>query len=147
MRILHLALADDWAAARERGVYAVSTRGVTLAEQGYVHGSTVAQVGGVAAAFYADAGPLVLLVLDVAALEAAGSPVRWEVPDGAGTAFPHAYGPVPLAAVVAELPVTLRDGRLELPDLAGLDVVSASDSAGPAPSSTGGASAGDPPPR
>jgi uncharacterized protein (DUF952 family) len=147
VRILHLALAGDWAAARERGVYEMSTRGVTLAEQGYVHASTAAQVGGVAAAFYADAGPLVLLVLDADALEAAGSPVRWEVPDGADTAFPHVYGPVPLAAVVAEVAVALHDGRLELPDLAGLDVVSASDLAGPAPSSTGGASAGGRPPR
>lgn len=69
------------------------------------------------------------------------------MPDGAHTAFPHVYGPVPLAAVVAEVAVALHDGRLELPDLAGLDVVSASDLAGPAPSSRGGASADGPPPR
>ena len=77
-----------------------------MAEVGFVHAATAAQVPGVAARYYADVTePLVLLVLDVDALEAAGSPVRWEeTPDGV---FPHVYGPVPVAAVVAVRPVRL----------------------------------------
>ncbi|HZI97979.1 MAG TPA: DUF952 domain-containing protein [Actinomycetales bacterium] len=95
MRILHLALASDWESARDAGAYEISTRGLTLAEVGFVHAATADQLPGVAQRFYAEvAEPLVLLVL-----EAAGSPVRWErTPEGV---FPHVHGPVPVAAVVA----------------------------------------------
>ena len=104
MRILHLALARDWDDARRAGAYEMSTRGLSLADVGFVHAATPEQLPGVAARFYADVTePLVLLVLDVDALEAAGSPVRWErAPGSAGPeVFPHVYGPVPAAAVVA----------------------------------------------
>lgn len=121
MRVLHLALAADWDAARRSGAYTTSTRGVTLAQEGFVHASTVSQVGRVAASFYSGAGPLVLLVLDVGALEEAGSPLRWEVPDGLDEAYPHVYGPLPVSAVVAAFPAGVD--ALEMPDLAGLDVV------------------------
>jgi len=147
MRILHLALAADWDAAVRAGRYEVSTRGVSLAQEGFVHASTAEQLPGVAAAFYRDAGPLVLLVLDVGALEAAGSPVRWEVPDGAppaSGAFPHVYGPVPVAAVVDRLPAAVDDdGRLVL----GGRPVSAAELDALERPSTGGASAAGPPAR
>jgi uncharacterized protein (DUF952 family) len=138
VRILHLALAGDWDAALRRGRYEVSTRGVTLAQQGFVHASTPAQLPRVAAACYADAGPLVVLVLDVDALEAAGSAVRWEVPDDLDEAFPHVYGPVPVSAVVAEVPAEV-DGAGRL--------VSDADLAALVRPSTGGASAAGRPSR
>jgi uncharacterized protein (DUF952 family) len=35
--IYHIALAADWTQARGVGEYTTSTRGVTLAQQGYIH--------------------------------------------------------------------------------------------------------------
>ncbi|MCU1654498.1 MAG: hypothetical protein JWQ60_5647, partial [Pseudonocardia sp.] len=50
--IYHIAYRTDWERARRAGQYSVSTRGVSLAEQGFIHASTAAQVAGVANAFY-----------------------------------------------------------------------------------------------
>ncbi len=129
MRVLHLAAAEHWDAAQTTGQYRWSTRGATLDEVGYVHASTSAQLPGVVRAFYADADPTeyVLLVIDVDAAERAGSSVRWERPPGAESSFPHFYGPLPVSAVVAALPLAAGDppaGRFTLPDLTGLDVAS-----------------------
>lgn len=108
--VLHLALTSDWQQAQRVGRYEVSTRGLTLEQVGFVHTSEPHQVDGVARAFYADAAePLLLLELDVAALEAAGSPVRWEDVPGAPDPFPHVYGPVPVAAVVGTRPYAVPD--------------------------------------
>jgi uncharacterized protein (DUF952 family) len=127
MRILHLALRADWAAAQQAGRYELSTRGMTLAEVGYVHCSTSDQAPGVLSRYYADltADELVVLVLDVEALERAGSPVRWDPVPGQPNPFPHVYGPLPTSAVVAELPVPGGSGPPTLPDLSGWDVVGA----------------------
>jgi uncharacterized protein (DUF952 family) len=46
--------------------------------------------------------PLVLLEIDPALLDV---PVVVEVPDGAHQAFPHIYGPLPVAAVVVARPI------------------------------------------
>ncbi len=121
-RVLHLADAAEWQVARRHGWYRRSTRDATLDEVGYIHASTSAQVRAVAQRFYADApDPLVLLVIDVPNAEEAGTPVRWEEADG--QLFPHFYGPVPAAAVVAALPVSFdANRRFELPDLSGYDV-------------------------
>ena len=105
--IFHVARAADWAEAQRTGSYTTSTRGRTLAEEGFIHASTPAQVAGVLANFYADLDPadLRLLVLDREALEGAGSPVRWDDVPGAPGPFPHVYGPIPVAAVSAVRPV------------------------------------------
>ncbi len=97
--ILHMALPGDWDAARGTGEYAISTRGVTLADEGFIHCSYPHQVEGVANRFYADLDNLVLLQIDIDTLDAvvvdeppfAGSPDR----------FPHIYGPINVDAVVA----------------------------------------------
>ena len=104
-RILHLAVRADWEQARRDGSYTISTRGQSLAGVGFIHASTAAQLPGVRSAFYADLpdADLVVLHLDVGALEAAGSPVRWE--PVAGQLFPHVYGPLPVAAVIEITPV------------------------------------------
>ncbi len=138
--LFHLALVDDWRAAQAAGEYALSTRGATLADVGFVHCSTAAQWPGVRSRFYADlADPdLVLLSIDETRL---GSRVVWEPPvpvpgagsaasgpdrpgagsgasgpnrpgagSGAGELFPHVYGPIPTAAVVAATPLNRLKG-------------------------------------
>ena len=102
-RIFHLALASEWEEARRSGSYTTSTRGRTLAEEGFIHASRADQWPGVRDRFYADVPePLVLLVIETARLDV---PVVAEpVPDSAET-FPHIYGPLPAAAVVQALPL------------------------------------------
>ncbi|HET7736605.1 MAG TPA: DUF952 domain-containing protein [Nocardioidaceae bacterium] len=101
MRIFHLALPEDWAAAQERGAYDVSTRGVTLEQEGFIHCSLPEQVEPVRARYYADVDRLLLLAIDTELLT---SPWRMDVVPGAGE-FPHVYGPVNLTAVVSVEPV------------------------------------------
>ena len=99
-RLFHLALRRDWEEAKEAGSgeYRVSTRGRTLAEEGFLHASYAHQWQGVRDAYYADVSePLVLLEVDPALLDV---PVVEEVPAGGDEAFPHVYGPLPVAAVV-----------------------------------------------
>jgi uncharacterized protein (DUF952 family) len=128
-RILHAALPADWAAARIAGHYAVSTRGSSLAEVGFIHASTQSQLPGVLEFAYTDLDDLVLLVLDVEELGAAGSPVRWDDVPGAPKPFPHIYGPVPTTIVgqgnpvIAVLPIgRSQESGWRLPDLAAYDL-------------------------
>ena len=101
--IYHAALPADWEKAQRTGVYTTSTRGRSLDEEGFIHAAYESQVEGVANRFYADVDALVLLVIDPDAL---GSPVVDEVAVDApaGERFPHVYGPIPVAAVVAARP-------------------------------------------
>lgn len=91
--ILHIATPAEWAEATATGRVAPPS----LAAEGFVHCSTRPQLRGTLARHFAGAGPLVVLVLDEAAI--AGD-LRWEesVP---GQRYPHVYGPVPVAAVVS----------------------------------------------
>ena len=100
--IYHIAIAADWHRAQRGGEYATSTIGRTLAEEGFIHGSTVTQVADVANRYYRDvAESLVVLVIDPARLR---SPVRYDpLPDG-GDPYPHIYGPVNVDAVLAARP-------------------------------------------
>jgi uncharacterized protein (DUF952 family) len=101
--IFHVALRSDWEAAQRVGAYAVSTRGRSLAEEGFVHASRADQWEQVRAAFYADVvEPLVLLEIDPARLT---SPVVEEAVPGSTETFPHVYGPIDLAAVVDVVPL------------------------------------------
>jgi uncharacterized protein (DUF952 family) len=100
--IYHIATAADWRRAQRDGQYATSTIGRTLAEEGFIHASTQAQVADVANAFYHDvAEDLVLLVIDPARLRA---PLRYEDVPGADAPFPHIYGPLTVDAVLAARP-------------------------------------------
>jgi glutathione S-transferase len=98
MTIYHIAFRTDWAEAVAAGEYRVSSRDLSLAEQGFIHASTAAQVAGVANAFYADAAAedLVLLVIDPELLIA---PLRYDPVPGAEQPFPHIYGPLNTDAV------------------------------------------------
>jgi uncharacterized protein (DUF952 family) len=102
--LFHVAEAEHWEAATESGRYERSTRGSSLARVGFVHLATAEQWPGVLERFYGDHdGRLLLLTVDPRRLTA---PLRWEAAaDGSGELFPHLYGPLDLAAVVAVGPV------------------------------------------
>lgn len=96
--LFHAALPEDWAAAFQSGEYTMSTRGRTLAEEGFIHASTRTQVEGVANRFYSDVEQLVLLTIDPTKVEA---DIKWERPaPEIDELFPHIYGPLPVGAVV-----------------------------------------------
>src|SRR5581483_5801862 len=101
--LYHIALATQWAQAQRDGEYRMSTRGRTLAAEGYIHASTASQVLPVANAYYQDEpDDLLLLVLDPALV---GAGIRWEQVPGSASPFPHIYGPLPVAAVRQVLPL------------------------------------------
>src|SRR3954447_2973844 len=99
MRILHVALPDDWARAAEDGSYDVSTRGISLVDEGYLHASTLAQLGGVLDGYYADVAAVQVLVIDLDRLDHEGGQVVWEQVGDVGL-FPHVYGAIPTQTVV-----------------------------------------------
>jgi uncharacterized protein (DUF952 family) len=110
--IYHAALLEDWDDARRVGEYRISTRGITLEQEGFIHCSRRHQVEGVARRFYADVPELVLLTIDPARLTA---PVVDESPaDGIDELFPHVYGPIPVDAVVRAEPWRPGDGGYRL---------------------------------
>jgi uncharacterized protein (DUF952 family) len=111
--ILHIIDAETWAQAKRSG----EIRPPSLAAQGFAHCSDPGTVHIPANAHYAGRTDLLLLVIDPARLNV---PVRWETgdpPHPAGLWFPHIYGPIPLAAVVAahDFPPGPK-GRFTLPD-------------------------------
>jgi uncharacterized protein (DUF952 family) len=112
--LFHLADRAGWVAAAAAGEYRISTRAVTLAEQGFIHCSRRHQLRGVADEYYADADDLVLLVIDSTQVP---SPIRYEAPADGAEEYPHIYGPLPAGAVAAVVPLRRdRAGRLILPD-------------------------------
>jgi uncharacterized protein (DUF952 family)/GNAT superfamily N-acetyltransferase len=108
--LLHLTTPPEWRSALETGALAPAS----LADAGFVHLSTPAQVHLPAGRLFPGRRDVVALVVDPARLTA---PVRAEpgVPgDPAGLRFPHLYGPLPTAAVVAVVPWR-EEGPLDLP--------------------------------
>jgi uncharacterized protein (DUF952 family) len=100
--IYHIAMAADWTRALADGQYTTSTRGVTLAEQGFIHASTARQVTGVANSFYQGIPDLLVLVIDTGKLTA---PLRYDEVPGSDEPFPHIYGPLNPEAVIGTLPL------------------------------------------
>jgi glutathione S-transferase len=97
--IFHLALPDDWAAAFGDGEYRMSTRGLTLEQEGFIHCSTHVQMEDTANRFYGDLEQLVVLTIIPRLVP---SPIVFEPPaPGIDTLFPHVYGPIPISAVVS----------------------------------------------
>jgi len=101
MFIYHIAAAAGWERALHDGQYTMSTRGLTLAEQGFIHASTAAQVALVANAFYQGEPDLLLLVIDTALV---GPEIRYEHVPGQDLPYPHIYGPLNVSAVVEARP-------------------------------------------
>jgi glutathione S-transferase len=119
MRILHVALPQDWAHGCEDGSYDVSTRGVTLVDEGFIHASTLQQLPGVLDRFYADVPAVDVLVIDLDRLDHEGAQVVWEHVDGAQDPFPHVYGVIPTQTVVEVLRLEHEPGGTwQVPDVA-----------------------------
>lgn len=92
--LCHLVAADAWSLAATGDRYAPDS----LATEGFVHLSAPHQLADVAAARFAGRDDLLLLVVDPDRLDV---PLVWEDTAGEGQDFPHAYGALPLVAVVA----------------------------------------------
>jgi uncharacterized protein (DUF952 family) len=90
--IFHLVLPPHWDTAATEPYRAAS-----LDKEGFIHCSHRPQVAWAANRFYAQAADLLVLEIDPARLT---SPVRDE-DAGWGERFPHIYGPLDRAAVVA----------------------------------------------
>jgi uncharacterized protein (DUF952 family) len=96
--ILHICPRADWDAAGE-----VLTP-ASLGSEGFVHCSDPGTVAIPASRLYPGRTDLVLLEVDPTQV---GAPVRWEPGvvggqvEASGPWFPHVYGPLPRAAVVA----------------------------------------------
>jgi uncharacterized protein (DUF952 family) len=105
MRVFHLTTPEVWAQAQRDGSYTTSTRGVSLAEEGFVHCSEAHQVEGVRRRSFDDLDDVLLLEIETDLLT---SPWRTEQLAGADQPYPHVYGPVDLAAVVDVRPVSAR---------------------------------------
>ena len=106
--LYHLALATDWDAARTAGEYRISTLGVTLEQEGFIHTSRLDQVRATADRFYGGVeAALILLQIDESLL---GSPWRVDPVPGSTDGFPHVYGPINVSAVIRAAPVRALPG-------------------------------------
>ena len=103
--IYHIAAAADWTQAQTVGEYSMSTRGVTLAQQGYIHASTAEQVA-LVAAFYIDEPDLVLLVINE---DKVRPEIRYDDVPGQELPYPHIFGPLNVDAVESALPFDPMD--------------------------------------
>lgn len=102
--LFHIALPEDFNRARQTGFYDVSTRGLPLAQAGFVHGSASQdQVQRIWQAVYSDREDVLILSVDEQALADAGLTVRYEPGDPSdpeSELFPHIYGgPIPFCAL------------------------------------------------
>jgi uncharacterized protein (DUF952 family) len=106
--LFHITTEADWARAQAEGAYSASTRGLTLAQVGFVHCAFEEQVVGVANAFFRGVANLIVLRIAIDGLKAE---VRYENLEDGDERFPHVYGPLNLDAVVAIMPLLPgRDG-------------------------------------
>jgi uncharacterized protein (DUF952 family) len=110
--LYHIVEAADWAAAQAEGAFTGSTRGRSLAEEGFIHCSLAYQVEMVANLVYPGADGLLLLSIDPERVQA---PIRYD-PAENGQEFPHVYGPLNIDAVIAVEPFRPGpDGRFHYP--------------------------------
>lgn len=95
--LFHFADPADWAAAGPRGAYVPAD----FAAEGFIHAATEAQVPGVVERHLRGRGPRVRLTLDAEALRPL---LVFEWSQASNDLYPHVFGPIPLAAVVAAEP-------------------------------------------
>jgi uncharacterized protein (DUF952 family) len=109
--IYHICRREEWEAAAAAGRYAGSSQDEA---DGFIHFSTAAQVKASAAKHRTGQSGLVLLAVDA---ERLGAALKWERSRG-GAPFPHLYGALPAAAVLAvhDLPLG-PDGAHAFPPL------------------------------
>ena len=112
MIIYHITARQAWEAALQAGLYTAPS----LAQEGFIHASTLTQVVDTANRFYAGQTGLVLLAVDTQALQ---PPLRFDpvTTHGAEQAFPHIYGPLNLDAVAGVVNFEPgADGTFTLPE-------------------------------
>jgi len=92
--ILHVAFREAWADAVAGAPYLASGRGMTVADEGFVHCATRAQLDGVLARHYDGVAreKLLVLAIDADAVAADGVELRFENTSGGTELFPHIYG-------------------------------------------------------
>lgn len=95
--LFHFAAPADWDGARAQGEYAPPG----LAAEGFIHAATADQVPGVVERHLRGHGPRVRLTLDAEALRPL---LVFEWSEASGDLYPHVFGPIPLAAVLAAEP-------------------------------------------
>ncbi|MBX3285083.1 MAG: DUF952 domain-containing protein [Actinobacteria bacterium] len=98
-RLYHLATTQEWEGYRTAG----SITPGSIESEGFVHCSWGRQVAGTLERHFAGATGLLALEVDPTALGAVE--IVEEDSYDSGQAFPHAYGPIPAAAVVVAVPV------------------------------------------
>tara|TARA_R110002020_G_scaffold178334_5_gene371328 strand:+ start:3239 stop:3595 length:357 start_codon:yes stop_codon:yes gene_type:complete len=106
-------IATEAAFAPARGTAAFAGMPID-ASDGYIHFSSAAQLGETLRLHFAGQTGLVLLAVRTADL---GDGLVWEASRG-GVLFPHFYGgPMPIAAVAWEAPLSVAaDGSCKLPE-------------------------------
>lgn len=97
--VYHLATAAEWAGYQDRG----RIDPASLETEGFVHCSYGRQVADTVGKHFAGVDHLLALRIDAGRLGGV-SLVDEDLP-GVGQAFPHAYGPIAVEAVVAAVPV------------------------------------------
>ena len=95
--ILHITSADAWALAQQSGWHDPPM----LAADGFLHLCTPEQLDYVLGKHFAGRTGLVILHVDPVRLD----DLRWEINEPGRDAFPHLYGPLPVAAVVDVKPI------------------------------------------
>ena len=107
--IHHITTHTDWNAARAAGAYTADS----LTTEGFIHCSTAAQVVATANRIFKGRRDLILLSVDTNRVK---PEIRYENLEGGTNLFPHIYGALAVAAVVAvhEFP-SRADGTFELP--------------------------------
>ena len=96
---LHLTTRQAWEDALKVGTYSLSTKGKTLEEVGFIHGSFADQVEEVAGFVFAGSTEeLVFLHLNIDKLASNGIEVRVEEARN-GKSYPHIYGAIPCELV------------------------------------------------
>jgi uncharacterized protein (DUF952 family) len=107
--IYHIARQADWTAALLTATYAADS----LAAEGFIHCSTAQQVLATANRLFRSRRDLVLLCIDS---DRVNAEIRHENLEGGTEPFPHVYGALPVASVIAAHDFPPReDGRFELP--------------------------------
>lgn len=89
----------EWQAAERAGAY---TGSADDARDGYIHFSTLAQLAGTLAKYYATRDDLLLIGFDPDRL---GPALKWE-PARGGQLFPHLYAPLPTTAAASIFSLT-----------------------------------------
>ncbi len=106
--ILHITQRQEWETAKNLGNY----RSHTLASEGFIHCSTVAQVIGSANRFFKNQQDLVILAINIDRIK---PEIRYEGAESTNL-FPHIYGELNIDAVVQVIDLeTGTNGEFILP--------------------------------